>query len=239
MSPKLSHDDHRRARPGYNPVPDGGPPGLLGRPRPGPPPVRPPRPQPKEEPRQRLPLGLPPAGRERRRPHRSLPRRRLPPPQQRLEQEQGRMPRRPLHPDRRLAPARRPREPRFADLGPDWHDRRTEPTTARSPRPPPPTPGPRTRRHHHRPRRLKPRLPSDQTRRPSSHGPWNRVRVSSLILTVSGRSRVRVAVGAKVKQHPQQPDDGFVPFACRPPGVASRWLRQPRHGTPLAKIQRR
>ena len=33
-------------------------------------------------------------------------------------------------------------------------------------------------------------------------------------LLLSGRSRVRVAVGAQVKQHPPQPDGGFVPSVC-------------------------
>ena len=69
--PEARHGDHRRDRPGYDPVPDGGPPGLLGRPRPGRPPVRPPQPQAEERPGRRLPQGLLHPGRQRRRPHRA------------------------------------------------------------------------------------------------------------------------------------------------------------------------
>ncbi len=43
---------------------------------------------------------------------------------------------------------------RFTDLGPDWHNRKTD-RDRKNPRPPPPAPGPRTPGHHN-PRRLKP-----------------------------------------------------------------------------------
>src|SRR5450756_2069837 len=77
--PRARHGDHRRDRPGHDPVPDRRPPRLLGRPRPRRPPVRPPQPQAEKRPGRPLPQGLLHPGRQRRRPHRHLPRRKAPP----------------------------------------------------------------------------------------------------------------------------------------------------------------
>ena len=81
------------------------------RPHPRRPSVRPPQPQAEKGPGRRLPQGLLHPGRQRRRPHRDLPRRTAPPPQQAPRREQGQMRGRPLHPDHHLAPARQPRSP--------------------------------------------------------------------------------------------------------------------------------
>jgi hypothetical protein len=105
------HGDHRRDRPGHDPVPDRRPPGLLGRARPRRPPVR--APQPQAEARDRAtptsrataprPPPAPPA------PSTFLGERlrRL----SRASAAQGQVRRRPLHPRHHLAPARRPRSP--------------------------------------------------------------------------------------------------------------------------------
>ena len=83
---------------------------------------------------------------------------------------------------------------RYPDLGPDWHDRKTD-RDKKIRRPPPPAPGPRPRRHHHPRRRLNPK-PPDQARDPNRHGPLTHARVRLGILTVSSGSRVRILPGA-------------------------------------------
>ena len=84
-------------------------------------------------------------------------------------------------------------EARFTDLGPDWHNRKTDrdrkiratsasstPSAPTSPsHPPPDTP-----------------TPADQARPPRRHGPLNHARVRLLILTVSSGSPVRILPGA-------------------------------------------
>ena len=78
--PQARHGDHRRDRPGHDPVPQRRSPGLLGRGS-SPSPASPaPEPQTEERPGRRLPEGLLHRGRQRRRPHRYLPRRKAPPP---------------------------------------------------------------------------------------------------------------------------------------------------------------
>ena len=68
VSPEAGQGDHRRNRPGHDPVPDRRPPGLLGRAGPRRPPVRAPEPQAEEGTGRRLPEGLLHPGRQRRRP---------------------------------------------------------------------------------------------------------------------------------------------------------------------------
>ena len=70
--------------------------------RPGRPPVRPPQPQAEERPGRRLPQGLLHPGRQRRRPHRDLPRRTTPPAEQAPGREQGQVRCCPLHPRHHL-----------------------------------------------------------------------------------------------------------------------------------------
>ena len=111
-APDLARADHRRDRPGYDPVPHRRPPGVLGRAVPRPPASPAPAPGAgKKRPGRQLAARPPRPGRHRRRPHRHLPRRTLladrPPPRQ----GQGPGRRRPLHPGHHLAPARRPRRP--------------------------------------------------------------------------------------------------------------------------------
>ena len=81
--------------------------------------------KPKKGPGRRLPQGLLHPGRQRRRPHRHLPRRTAPPPQQAPRRNRA-----------KCAVARSiliiiwhllaSPEARFTDLGPDWHDRKTD-----------------------------------------------------------------------------------------------------------------
>ena len=69
--------------------------------------------------------GVPRPGRDRRRPHRHLPRRAVPPDRPPPRQGQGPGRRRPLHPGHHLAPARRPRA-RYTDLGSGYYQARTD-----------------------------------------------------------------------------------------------------------------
>ena len=118
--------------------------------------------KPKKRTGRRLPARLLHPGRQRRRPHRHLPRRTAPPPVQAPRRQQGQVRRRPLHPRHRLAPARQPRRqvrrprPRLAPA----QNRHRPPHP--QPHEPAPRPPPRRRRQHqHRPGncRLKPKPP--------------------------------------------------------------------------------
>ncbi len=102
---------HRRDGPGYEPVPHRRPPGVLGQPVSLRPPVRPPHPGREERPGQRLSPRQPRPGRPRRRPHRHLSGRALPPDRPAPGQGQGTGRRGPLHPGDHLAPASRPGRP--------------------------------------------------------------------------------------------------------------------------------
>ena len=135
--------------------PTAGPPRVLGRARPGRPPVRPPHPQAGQGAGRRLPEGLLHPGRRRRIPHRHLPRRAAPPPLPAHRRHPRPVRGRQVHPRHHLAPAVRPRRqvprprPRLA--------RAQDRPRPQDPRPPPPAPGPRPRRHPHRTRRLNPK----------------------------------------------------------------------------------
>jgi len=102
---------HRRDRPGHEPVPHRRPPGVPGRAVPLGPPVRAPHPGREEGPGRHLAARGPRPGRQRRRPHRHLPRRALPPDRPPPRQGQGPGRRGPLHPGDYLAPAPRPSRP--------------------------------------------------------------------------------------------------------------------------------
>ena len=126
-SASTSPGDHRRDRPGHDPVPDRRPPGVLGRARPRRPPVRPPVPQAEEGTGRRLPEGLLHPGRQRRRADRApssasgsaaCPRR--------IGGDQGQVRRRPLHPRHHLAPPRQTPRPGSPTSAPTGTTRKTD-----------------------------------------------------------------------------------------------------------------
>ena len=165
--PRARHGDHRRDRPGHDPVPDRRPPRVLGRARPRRPPVRPPQPQAEERTGRRLPQGLLHPGRQRRRPHRHLPRRTAPPPVQAPRRQQGQVRRRPApswSSSGTCSPTPTPGSPTSAPTGTTAKPTataRSAPTSASS--------RPSALERHHHPRRLnpKPRRPGPQ---PSATG---------------------------------------------------------------------
>ena len=156
--PRARQGDHRRNRPGHDPVPDRGPPGLLGRPRPV---AR------QSGPRSRKPgkgqgdaylkgyCTQAATGAARTDTFLGERLRRL---SRRLGGNRARCA---VGSSILVIIWHLLADPsaRFTDLGPGWHDAHSRPRP-QDPRPPPPAPGPRPRRHHHPRRRLNPKPPS-------------------------------------------------------------------------------